>query len=51
MDETVSMTSQCSTHFSLVWVWINFKGPDNFMVTALGHGVKWPKVLMTILKD
>ena len=31
-------------NFKSPWyaLWMSFKGPHNFMVTALDHSVKWP---------
>ena len=28
--------------FSMVWPLDEFKGPDKFMVLAIGNSVKWP---------
>ena len=30
---------------------MSFKGPHNFLVTALGHSVKWPLVSALKVKD
>ena len=39
-------------HFPWYGLWMSSKGPQNFMVTALGHSVEWPLVLeMCIVAD